>query len=173
MDNMEKGEKVLQLHSSNKYSFLIKNDDKKTLFAILHRFAPILKLISFILIFFAIIIDNMLFILVVFLWAVSIVINYKKWFLIFQYNYEIENQNVKITKQYNYIKSKKILDFSINEIVFCDIIQFNNIDSIKDAVVCFSKNEKKDIILLLVIKNQKYIITVDRYFYSLMKLKEK
>lgn len=168
---MEKAERGLLLPLSNEYAVSFRCNNKEKLFNFLHRLSPIIKLISLALVIPAIFYPYILIIAAV-LFLLSMLTNYLKWYLIFSYEYIIDDDILTIKKTYNFIKPKIYLQTNLNDIAYCDIIKKDDAKTIEEAVICYCYSDRFDVYIKFTVNDTAYIILADNYFYSLIKKRE-
>lgn len=156
----------------NEYIVSFRCNKNQNKFNIIHRIAPLLKIISL-----ALIIPSLfnyyIFIAVGFVYIASILLNYYKWYLVYNYQYIIKDKILTIKKTYTYIKAKIYLQTKLNDITLCEIIESEQTQLYKDAICCYCDNSHFSVYIKLTINKQNYIILADNYFYSLLMMEDK
>lgn len=157
---------------SNEYLVSFKCENRQNLYNFLHRLAPLLKIAAFALVFPSVFFP-MLFIAAGLFFAFSVVINYIKWYLVFNFNYVLKDGVLTVKKTYRFIKEKILLLVKLEDIEGCEIIEEQNINDISDRIECFCEQLTFKVFICIKIKNnpKNYILVADNYFYSLLKEK--
>lgn len=151
----------------NDYMVCYRCEKGMKLFKALHKTAPILKilaLLSFVLgIFYPYV-----FIASVFLWVLSVGINYIKWYTVFNYNYVIKKDRLTVMKTYTYIKPYILADVKFKDILRLEIIQEEDLEHYDTTNKYFCEQDYFNLYLLINAANTSFIIVVNNYFYALL-----
>lgn len=157
---------------SNEYLVSFKCEQGQKMHLFLHRLAPLMKIAAFALVFPAIFFP-MLFIAVGLLFAISVLINYVKWYLVYNFNYVLKNDILTVKKTYRFNKDKILFSVKVEDIEECEIIHEPDIGAISNKIECFCEQSTFKVFICIKIKNnpKNYILAADNYFYSLLKEK--
>lgn len=157
----------------NEYAISLKCEKNKRIYIVLHRLAPILKIGAIVMIIPSIFAPIMFFAVGAVL-ALSVAINYIKWYLIYNYNYIIKDNTLTIQKTYTYIRPKKIAETKLSDISSCQVIDERQINNIPERVDCFCQQAVFNVYLCIKVEDnpKNYILAADNYFYSLLKEKQ-
>lgn len=136
----------------------------------LHSTAPILKLISVVLIIIAFFRMYYLFAVAGILIFASICMNCYKWRLKPSFEYTYESGNLSVIKTYPYLKNRVIVNIPITEILGCVIIVQENLPEDIPIEKCFSVADGiSDTAVMIATADKKLLLDCDMYMYSLIK----
>ncbi len=129
--------------------------------------APIIKIIAFITIIVGIL-NPYYFIATGLLWLLSVGLNYIKWYTVYTYNYVIKEENLTITKIYNYIKPEILADVKFKDILNLEIISEEDLENYDTTNKFFCYQKHFDLYLMIKTLDICFIIVANNYFYALL-----
>lgn len=110
---------------------------------------------------------NWFYVISISIYLLSIMIDRIASKMIFQYEYYIDDDKLKVAKILNTNKVLNILNIEISEITDCALIEYTDIDFNSDS--CFvPENAKNEIYISFIHKGKTYYLVSDKYFYSLI-----